>query len=113
MENCWLDDWLIGLREEKIMKVRILIKHFAYYINAVNSWRTSGDEEVLGLGLGEMEKGGKTRKEGMIFLALDSWVMMGLLWYWAPIFLMKEVAWPEDVYLSSFVILPFLKKNMA
>lgn len=39
-----------------------------------------------------------------------SWVMMGLWWYWAPIFQMKQEAWSDIVYLSPFVILLF-KKN--
>lgn len=41
----------------------------------------------------------------------DSWVMMGLWWYWAPIFQMKQEAWSDIVYLSPFVILLFKKKK--
>lgn len=42
---------------------------------------------------------------------MDSWVMMELWWYWGSIFLMKQEAWSDIVYLSPFVILLFKKKK--
>lgn len=69
-------------------------------MHLINGWAAvmrNGERKSWLIGKGEKQEG------------KDSWVMMGLWWYWVPIFLMKQEAWSNIVYLSPFVILLFKK----